>query len=64
MEVDDVWVTNSLQDLDLLGQLCVFLFRGLEAVPGDLVALLAIDTLVHDLVGALSENGVELYRPR
>ncbi len=60
MEVDDVGMAHSLEDLDLLRQLCVLLLCGLEAVPCDLVALLAVDALVDNLVGALPEHRVEL----
>lgn len=60
MEVDDVGMAHALEDLDLLRQLSVLLLGGLEAVPCDLIALLAVDALVDNLVGALPEHRVEL----
>lgn len=54
VEVDDVGVTDSFKDFDFLRQFSVFLFGSLEAVPGNLIALLAVDALVDDFVGAFA----------
>lgn len=54
MEVDDVGVADSFKNFDFLRQLSVFLLSSLKAVPGNLIALLAVDALVDDFVGAFA----------
>lgn len=60
MKVDNVRVADLFEDFNLLGKLVELVLRRLQAVPGDLDALLAVEGLVDDLVGALAENDVQL----
>lgn len=50
MEVDDVGMADTFENLDLLRQFGVLLLGGLEAVPGNLIAFLAVDAFVDDFI--------------
>lgn len=56
MEIDDIRMTNTLQNVYFLGEFGELVLGGLKTIPSHLDALLTIQCLPNDFIGTFTQN--------
>lgn len=54
MKVDNIWMANTLQNINLLGEFGELVLGGLKAVPSNLDAFFSIQCFPNYLVGTFT----------